>query len=121
MEEQATDSLLEATLMAGVDISKGFNLIEHNECITRISDMGCPNWLLRILISYLSKRQLIVRFQGKQSRKAPLNSGCGQGTLLGLFCFCITFNGAGPTKQGINNDPTQTKKKAHASSKEEMG
>ena len=27
---------------------------------------------------------------------APLNSGCGQGTLLGLFCFCITFNGAGP-------------------------
>ena len=64
----------EATMMAGVDISKGFNKIEHNECVTRLSDLGCPNWLLRIVISYLSKRQLIVRYQGKQSRKAPLNS-----------------------------------------------
>jgi hypothetical protein len=34
-----------ATLMAGVDISKGFNKIEHKECVPRISDMGCPNWL----------------------------------------------------------------------------
>ena len=59
----------QATLMAGVDISKGFNLIEHNECITRISDMGCPNWLLRILISYLSKRQLIVRFKENNLEK----------------------------------------------------
>ena len=89
----------QATLMAGVDISKGFNKIEHNKCITLISDMGCPNWLLRIVVSYLSKRQLIVRFNGKQSKKAPLNSGCGQGTLLGLFCFCVMFNGAGPKPQ----------------------
>ena len=92
----------QATLMAGVDISKGFNKIEHNKCITLLSDMGCPNWLLKILISYLSKRQLIVRFYGKQSRKGPLNSGCGQGTLLGLFCFCIMFNGAGPKPQEEN-------------------
>ena len=26
----------------------------------------------------------------------PLNSEAGQGTLLGLLCFCIMFNGAGP-------------------------
>lgn len=99
----------QATMMAGVDISKGFNKIEHNECITRISDMGCPNWLS----NYLSKRQLIVRFQGKQSRKAALNSGCGQGTLLGLFCFCITFNGAGPKpmKESIGKIITQPKNK----------
>ena len=102
-----------ATLMAGVDISKGFNKIEHNECVTRISDMGCPNWLLKIVISYLSKRHLIVRFQGKQSRKAPLDSGCGQGTLLGLFCFCITFNGAGPKpiEQSIGQIITQPMKR----------
>jgi hypothetical protein len=102
----------QATLMAGVDISKGFNKIEHNKCITLISDMGCPNWLLRIVVSYLSKRQLIVRFNGKQSRKAPLNSGCGQGTLLGLFCFCIMFNGAGPKplKEEIGRIITQPRR-----------
>ena len=102
-----------ATMMAGVDISKGFNKIEHNECITRLSDMGCPNWLLRIMISYLSQRQLIVRFQGQVSRKAPLNSGCGQGTLLGLFCFCLTFNGAGPKamKEDIGKIITQPQRR----------
>ena len=101
----------QATLMAGIDISKGFNKIEHNECITRISDMGCPNLLLKIVISYLSRRQLIICFQGKHSRKAPLNSGCGQGTLLGLFCFCITFNGAGPKtmKEDVGKIITQSR------------
>ena len=102
-----------ATLMSGFDISKGFNKIEHNECVTRISDMGCPNWLLKIVISYLSKPQLIVCFQGKQSRKAPLDSGCGQGTLLRFFCFCITFNGAGPKpiEQSIGQIITQPMKR----------
>ena len=37
-----------------------------------------------------------MRWQSKQSRKLPLNSGSGQGTILGLFLFCVTFNGAGP-------------------------
>ena len=45
-----------ATMMAGVDISKWFNKIEHSECINRISEMGCPNWLFKIVISCLSKR-----------------------------------------------------------------
>ena len=84
--------------------------------------MECPNWLLKILISYLSKRQLIVRFNGKQSRKAPLNSGCGQGTLLGLFCFCIMFNGAGPKPQKENigdiiTQPRNTRKPIPAGKK----
>ena len=26
----------------------------------------------------------------------PLNSGAGQGTIMGLFLFCVMFNGAGP-------------------------
>ena len=67
----------------------------------------------RILIRYLSKRQLIVRFQGKESRKAPLNSGNGKGTLLGLFCFCITFNGAGPkaSEESIGKIITQPRQR----------
>ena len=58
--------------------------------------MNCPGWLLKIVCSYLRGRSLIVRWQSKQSRKLPLNSGAGQGTIMGLFLFCITFNGAGP-------------------------
>ena len=62
-----------ATLLTAIDISKGFNLLEHNELITRISDMGCPGWLIKILISYFSGRSLQIRWQSKTSRKMPLN------------------------------------------------
>ena len=36
------------------------------------------------------------RWQNKISRKIPLNSGTGQGTLLGLLFFVVIINGAGP-------------------------
>ena len=102
-----------ATLFTAIDIEKGFNKIEHNELITRISDMGCPNWLLKIVVSYLKGRTLKIRWQGKMSRELPLNSGTGQGTILGLFFFCITFNGAGPkqTTEPLGITITQTRKR----------
>ena len=51
---------------------------------------------IKIVCSYLKGRSLTVRWQSKQSRKLPLNSGAGQETIMGLFLFCVTFNGAGP-------------------------
>ena len=58
--------------------------------------MGCPGWLTKILVSYLSGRTLQIRWQDKISRKMPLNSRSGQGTILGLLFFVVIFNGAGP-------------------------
>ena len=101
-----------ATVLTAIDISKGFNLLEHNELITRISDMGCPGWLIKILVSYFSGRSLQIRWQTKTSRKMPLNSGAGQGTLLGLFCFCVMFNEAGPrpSKEPLGEIMTQIRR-----------
>ena len=104
-----------ATLLTAIDIEKGFNKIEHNEVITRISDLGCPGWLLKIVSSYLRGRTLTIRWQSKQSRKLPLNSGSGQGTIIGLFLFCVTFNGAGPKPHTepigqIITEPRRTRK-----------
>ena len=44
-----------------VDFSKAFNRINHNIIITTLSDMGVPGWLLKIVIGFLSNRELIVR------------------------------------------------------------
>ena len=114
-----------ATLLAAIDISKGFNLIAHNEVITRISDMGCPGWLTKILISYLSGRTLQIRWQEKISRKMPLNSGSGQGTIIGLLFFVIIFNGAGPKppleKIGVSLTQTRKKRKPLKPGKKEVG
>ena len=102
-----------ATLFTAIDIKKGFNLIEHNEVVTRLSDMGCLGWLLRILVSYLKGRTLIIRWKNKQSRQMPLNSGAGQGTIIGLFLFCVMFNGAGPkaTTEPLGVAITQTRRR----------
>lgn len=49
-------------------------------------------------------------WRGLQSEKQPLPSGVGQGTILGLFLFCILFNEAGPT-QNYNTAEIITSKK----------
>ena len=67
----------------------------------------------KILISYLSECSLQIRWQNEKSRKMPLNSGAGQGTMLGLFFFVIIFNGARPKPATImlGEALTQTGKK----------
>ena len=101
-----------ATLLTAIDISKGFNLIEHNELIILISDIGSPGWLTKILVSYLTGRSLQICWQSKISRKLPLKSGAGQGSILGFFSFCIIFNGAGPkpSQEALGQSITQPRK-----------
>ena len=67
-----------AILMTAFDIEKGFNKIEHIEIITRISDMNCPAWFLKIVSRYLKGRSLTVCWQSNQFRKLPLNLGRGK-------------------------------------------
>ena len=40
-----------ATILTAVDLQKGFNRIAHCELITKISDMGAPGWLTKIIFS----------------------------------------------------------------------
>ena len=50
-----------AVLALMVDFKKAFNRQDHNTLITILSDMGCPKWLLEIVIAFLSERELIVK------------------------------------------------------------
>ena len=75
-----------ATVLLMVDFSKGFNRVEHNNIVTILSDMNVPGWLLKIIISYLSNRELRVRYKGFVSETEPLPGGGqdkGQVTDLG--------------------------------------
>ena len=87
------------TLMA--DFSKGFNRQNHNILIVLLSDLGCPGWLLKIIIAYLSDRELVVRYKGQTSDRQKLPGGTGQGTRLGMFLFLILINKAGFPLQEI--------------------
>ena len=84
-----------AVLAVMVDFSQAFNRINHSVVITILSEMGVPGWLLRIVIGFLTDRELLVRFKGKTSSRKSLPGGGPQGTRLGLFLFLILINAAG--------------------------
>jgi hypothetical protein len=76
-----------AVLALMVDFSKAFNRQDHNILITILSDMGCPRWLLEIVISFLSERELIVRHGGLKSGKKSLPGEVRKELVLVCSCF----------------------------------
>ena len=78
-----------AVLACLVDFSKAFNRQDHNILITKLSDLGVPGWLLKLVMAFLKDRSMRVKYKGKVSGFYPLPGGGPQGTLLGLFLFLV--------------------------------
>ena len=91
-----------AVVAAMVDFSKAFNRQNHNLLITKLSDMGVPAWLLKVVMAFLSGRTMVVRYKGQKSSAKNLPGGGPQGTLLGLLLFLVLINDAGFDGQ-LNN------------------
>ena len=87
-------SIPHAVIAVMVDFSKAFNRINHNIIITILSEMGVPGWLLKIVIGFLSDREMILRYKGGCSTRKPLPGGGPQGAYLGGIIFIIKYNGA---------------------------
>ena len=85
-----------------IDFSKAFNRQNHNILITKLSDMGVPPWLLKVVMAFLSNRKMVVRYKSKVSSIKDLPGGGPQGTLLGLLLFLVLINDAGFEEQ-VNN------------------
>ena len=79
-----------------------FNRQNHNIVVTKLSDMNVPAWLLRIVMSFLSDRSMVVRYRGATSTPRSLPGGGPQGTLLGLLLFLVLINDAGFPDQHNN-------------------
>ena len=56
--------------------------------------MKCPSWLLQLVTSYLTKRTLILTYNGASSSEKHLPGGAPAGCLLGGLIFILKFNGA---------------------------
>ena len=83
-----------AIIAALVDFSKGFNRLNHNKIMIRLSDWGVPGWLLRILASYLTNRSMVLRYKNQEYTEEFLPSG-PQGVTLGPLIFAVEVNDAG--------------------------
>ena len=74
-----------AVLATMIDFSKAFNRQNHLILVTKLSDMGVPGWLLKIIIGFLEERKLVVTFNGARSDSKDMPGGGPQGTVLGMF------------------------------------
>ena len=91
---QLDKSTPHAVTAALVDLSKAYNSASHHQVIEDLHAMHAPGWLLAILISYLTQRQLIVRYKQTTSTPRTLDSGATQGCKAGNIIFIVRFNGA---------------------------
>ena len=85
-----------STMLTAIDLHKGFNKVDHSKTVTILSDMNTPGWLLKIVCNYLSNRSFTIRYRNETSNSRQMPGGVAAGTILGLNCFLILFNGAGP-------------------------
>ena len=109
LNQDSTDQT--AILAVMVDFSKAFNRQDHNLLITKLSDIGVPAWLLRVVMAFLSDRRMVVRYKGEQSSMKELPGGGPQGTLLGLLLFLVIINDAGFEGQQNNAGELITSKR----------
>ena len=80
-----------AVLAACIDISKAFNRLDHSLVIQDLYDMHTPGWLLKIVMSYLSTRAMIMTYKGEKSALKSLPGGGPQGAYLGGIIFIIKY------------------------------
>ena len=109
LNQDSTDQT--AILACLVDFSKAFNRQNHNLLITKLSDMGVPAWLLKVVMAFLSDRKMVLRYKGKMSSIKDLPGGGPQGTLLGLLLFLVLINDAGFQGQSNNAGELLTSKR----------
>ena len=100
-----------AIIACMVDFQKAFNRQNHNILITKLSDMGVPGWLLKIVISFLTNRKMIINYRGKQSSMKSLPGGGPQGTILALLLFIVLINDIGFEGQSNNAGDIITSKR----------
>ena len=72
-----------AVLLALIDLEKAFNRVSHQLVIEDLADMHVPGWLLLILISYLTRRSMHMRYKGATSSRRLLPGSTPQGLSLG--------------------------------------
>ena len=74
------------------DWSKAFNLVNFNIIIRILIALKVPQWLLRMMTSYLEHRKMFCRFRGCCSTLKDMIAGCPQGTLIGCILYILYIN-----------------------------
>ena len=75
-----------------IDLSKAFDIINHNILISKLSHYGIRGLSLQWFQSYLDARQQFTLLNGNNSEHKPVECGVPQGSILGPLLFLIYVN-----------------------------
>ena len=81
-----------AVIAAFVDWAAAFDHQDPTLAIKRFIEIGVRPAIIPILVSYLSERQMRVKFNGEESEIMSLIGGGPQGTLLGQLMYLVQSN-----------------------------
>jgi retron-type reverse transcriptase len=90
----------EFTLAVLCDLSKAFDVINHEILLTKMNNYGIRGIAQNWFRSYLSDRQQFVEIDGKISERVPINIGVPQGSILGPLLYLIYVNDIGNSCTG---------------------
>ena len=77
------------TILYAVDYSKAFNLFHREKVIETLILAGVRKELIMLLVSYLSHRSMLVRWNEVYSDEIIVNGGLGQGTIVIIIIFML--------------------------------
>ena len=78
------------TVLTAIDYSKAFNRVSYQHCLKAFQNKGSSSEIIRLLATFLTNRTMVVKVGDARSDPKPVNGGCPQGSILGVFLFNVT-------------------------------
>jgi hypothetical protein len=75
-----------------IDIQKAFDSVWHTGLLWKLHKYAIPQYLGKLLQSYLLECSFVVRVNQTLSLLTPINSGVPQGSVLGPILFLLFFS-----------------------------